>query len=243
MDLTNNVILLTGGTSGIGLEILKQFYHHNQIVVTSSKLENLELLKQSFPEIKTIECDLGKDESVTNLIEICRKEFPSINMIINNAGVQHNYNWLDDSDFHNEIENEIRINLISPFQIINGLKSSLLEKKQAAIVNVSSALAFVPKRSAPIYCASKAGIHIGTKALRYQFENTNVKIFEIIPPLVDTPMTKGRGKGKLSPEDLVLEFRKRFESNSIEINVGKTKLLRLIQRISPALADKILKNS
>ena len=119
----------------------------------------------------------------------------------------------------------------------------LLRQPESAIVNVSSGLGLVPKQSAPVYCATKAGLHIFSKALGYQLAHTGVRVMEVIPPLVDTPMTAGRGRNKLSPEQLVDEFLRGFARNQREINIGKVGLLRLIQRISPALADRILKNS
>lgn len=127
-------------------------------------------------------------------------------------------------------------------QIIYGLLPILTTKQNSAIINVSSGLAFAPKKSAPIYCATKSAIHIGTKAIRYQLENFNVKVFEIIPPFVDTAMTKGRGKGKITPKRLVDEFLRNFKNDKLESNIGKTKFLRFIQRIFPKIADKILKN-
>jgi short-subunit dehydrogenase involved in D-alanine esterification of teichoic acids len=93
-----------------------------------------------------------------------------------------------------------------------------------------------------MYCAAKAAIHNGTKALRYQLENTSVNVFEIIPSLVATPMTEGRGKGKITPQQLVDEFMRGFAKDRFEISIGKTKLLRLIQRIAPTFADGIMKN-
>lgn len=126
-------------------------------------------------------------------------------------------------------------------QLINALIPILQKNEHPAIVNVSSGLAFVPKASAPVYCASKAAIHIFTKSLRYQLPQ--FKVFEIIPPLVDTEMTKGRGKGKITPQQLVNEFIRSFEKDRWEINIHKVKLLRLIQRVSPALADRIMKGT
>jgi short-subunit dehydrogenase involved in D-alanine esterification of teichoic acids len=113
---------------------------------------------------------------------------------------------------------------------------------EAAVVNVSSGLALVPKKSAPVYCGTKAGLHLFTKALRYQLEGSPVKVFEIIPPVVDTPMTAGRGRGKISPKQLVEEFMRAFAKNQFEVNIGKVKLLRLINRLLPSLADRIMKN-
>jgi uncharacterized oxidoreductase len=243
MILQNNTILITGGTSGIGRELVAQFYNlDNKIIVASSNIEKLEQLKIDFPKISTIVCDLGSKLSVLALIQRCTAEFLDINIIINNAGIQCNYKWLEDDTSYEKIEKEIIVNFQSPMQLIHALLPTLLLQPNAAIVNVSSGLAFAPKRSAPIYCATKAAMHIATKALRYQLETTSIKVFEIIPPLVDTSMTAGRGKGKISPKTLVDEFLNNFKRDKYESNIGKTKLLRLIQRISPKLAERILKN-
>jgi len=93
-----------------------------------------------------------------------------------------------------------------------------------------------------VYCASKSAIHSFTKTLRYQLETTDTKVFEIIPSLIDTPMTEGRGKSKISAEQLTDEFFGNFKKNKTESYIGKTKLLNFIQRISPRLSDKIMKN-
>lgn len=243
MELSNNTILITGGTSGIGYEIVRQFYElNNKLVVTSSNEENLKKLKHAFQDIITLTCDLGSSLSVRKLIDQCLTEYHDINIIINNAGIQNTYSWATEREGYDKIENEIRINFISPMQIIYGLLPLLQANKNCAIVNVSSGLAFAPKRSAPIYCATKSAVHNVTKALRYQFEDNNIKVFEIIPPLVDTPMTEGRGTGKISPKQVTDEFLRNFKNNKFESNIGKTKVLRLIQRISPKTADNILKN-
>ncbi len=243
MYTRNNVILITGGTSGIGYELVRQFYElENKIIVTSSNHDRLVQLENQFPKIKTTVCDLSNPLAVRNLIDKCLFEHHDINVVINNAGIQYNYAWKEEADGYNKIETEIRVNFISPMQIIYGLLPLLTVKQDSAIVNISSALAFAPKKSAPVYCATKSAIRNGTKALRYQLENTTVKVFEIIPPLVDTAMTQGRGKGKISPKQLVDEFLKNFKNSKLESNIGKTKLLRVIQRISPQLADSILKN-
>lgn len=243
MQIRKNVILITGGTSGIGLELVRQFYTlGNKLIVTSGNQNNLDKLKASLPGILTLTCDLGNSVSVRKLIDKCLSEYSDINIVINNAGIQNNYTWADEKDGYRKIENEIQINFTSPMQIIYGLLPLLTTKQNSAIVNVSSGLAFAPKKSAPVYCATKSAIHNGTKAIRYQLESTTVKVFEIIPPLVDTAMTEGRGNGKISPKQLVDEFIGNFKKDRFESNIGKTKYLRFIQRISPKLADRILKN-
>lgn len=243
MQLNNNVILITGGTSGIGLELVRQLYEFdNKLIICSSNQVNLNNLKIKFPNISTLNCNLADSLSVRTLIDTCLAEYSDINIVINNAGIQYNYSWMEEKDGYSKIENEIKINFTSPMHIIYGLLPILMSKQNSAIVNLSSGLAFAPKKSAPIYCATKSAIHNGTKALRYQLETTSVKVFEIIPPLVETPMTEGRGKGKITPKQLVDEFKRNFENEKFESNIGKTKLLRFLQRISPKLADKLLKN-
>ena len=243
MELSNNTILLTGGTSGIGLELLRQFYNlGNKIIVASSSPDKLNNLHRHYPGVSTVVCDLGDTKAVRKLLAHCLNTYPEINILINNAGIQYRYDWLEEEDGFNKIAKELRVNLSSPLYLIYGLLPQLQKQKQAAIINVSSALAFHPKKSAPVYCASKAALHNLSKSLRYQLEGSSIKVFEIIPPMVDTPMTAGRGKGKLSPKQLADEFMRNFRRNKYESNIGKTKLLRLIGRLYPKGADRILKN-
>ncbi len=243
MKLHDHTILITGGTSGIGLELLRQFYAHgNRIIVASRNSDKLNQLQTEFPRVITLVCDLADRKSVRKLLEHCLNTYPELNILINNAGIQYNYSWVEEEDGFSKISKETRVNLISPMHLVYGFLPGLMQQKEAAIINVSSALAFHPKRSAPVYCASKAGIHIFSKSIRYQLKGSNVKVFEIIPPLVDTPMTEGRGTGKISPKQLADEFIKNFKKDKYESYIGKARLLRLIGRIFPRAADNILKN-
>ena len=120
----------------------------------------------------------------------------------------------------------------------------LLKKApEAAIINISSFLGIVPKKSAPGYCATKAALHAFSKSLRYQLENTSIKVFEIITPLVDTDMTRGREDDmkKLSPQLLAKKIFRNLESDNLEIKPGQTKMVMLFNRLFPSLAEKIAK--
>ena len=108
-------------------------------------------------------------------------------------------------------------------------------------VNVTTGLAFAPKRSAPVYCGTKAELHVFTRALRYQLEGTAVKVFEIIPPVVDTPMTASCAQSKITSEALAAEFWRNFARDRWESNIGKVKLLRQLLRLAPATAARLLK--
>ena len=111
MQLNKNVILITGGTSGIGLELVRQLYEFdNKLIVSSSNQDNLDKLKIKFPNISTLTCDLGDSLSVRKLIDTCIAEYNNINIVINNAGIQNNYIWTNEKEGYRKIENEIHIN-------------------------------------------------------------------------------------------------------------------------------------
>ena len=241
MIIANNTILITGATSGIGHELVRQLYKFNKLIVVSGNSSNLEKLRTDYPGITVITCDLGKMNSVKQLISRCLDEFPQLNILINNAAIQNNYSFLCEKDGFDKIENEIAINLVSPLFLIYGILPLLMKNDNAAIVNISSGLAFSPKASAPVYCGTKAAIHNITRALRYQLENTKVKVFEIIPPLVDTPLAKQSNKTKISPKQLVDEFLSDFKKDKMESNIGKIKFLRILLRLAPGFADSLLK--
>lgn len=233
-----NTVLITGGSSGIGLALARKFLQaQNTVIITGRNSQKLADVKQMFPDVITEVADSNDFNALQKLVN----RYPNVNILINNAGIQYNYDFVNPEIATELIETELQTNLIAPLQLIKLMLPHLITKPKAAIVNVSSGLALVPKQTAPVYCASKAGLHIATKALRWQLETTPIKVFEIIAPLVDTPMTQGRGKGKISPEALVDEFWNDFTRNRYEIKIGKTKLLFFLQRWFPQVAEKILR--
>lgn len=244
MNLSDNTILITGGGSGIGLALAKAFASHsrNTVVVCGRKARKLEDVHKENPAIITVPCDIASDSDQQRLIETVTQKYPNLNVLINNAGIQHNYNFSDMQSHADLIEEEVNINFLAHAKLTDRLLPVLMQQPNAAIVNITSALAVVPKQSAPIYCATKAAMHNFTRALRYQLENTPVKVFEIIPALVDTEMTKGRGKGKITPEALAAEALRGIESNKYEIRIAKTKILFALHRLLPTLAERIIRN-
>lgn len=243
MKLSDNTILITGGTSGIGLALAKKFMSlQNKVVITGRNKNKLDDIKKEFPEIECLQCDLTDKNSLEELVLFIEQQYSGLNILINNAAVQYNYNFMDEPNLIYKVDYEISANLAAPIKLTGLLLPILLKNRNNAIVNISSGLFIAPKKSASVYCATKSAVHSFTKTLRYQLEKTEVKVFEIIPALIDTPMTEGRGKSKISPEQLVDDFLRNFKSNRFESYIGKTKLLRLIYRLSPKLAERIMKN-
>ena len=239
MNTTNNTVLITGGTSGIGLALAKKFLSEdNRVIVTGRDQEKLARVQADFPKIITYTADMSRFEDVEQLAG----RFTDTNILINNAGVQYNYDFADPTISMDYVKKELQTNLIGPLLLIRLMLPHLMTKQTAAIINVSSGLGIVPKQSAPVYCGSKAGLHLFTKSLRWQLEKSRIKVFEIIPPIVDTDMTRGRGKGKISSEALVEEFWGGFQDDKYEMAIGRTKLLVFINRFLPKLADRIMRN-
>ena len=240
MRLNKNKILITGATAGIGKALTDKFLElDNQIIAVGRNKKRLEGLSKSDKRIIPFKCDITKQDELDKLTVFIEQQHSDLNILINNAGIQYNYHLPDEHQLLYKIEHEINTNFLAPLRLIALMLPTLKENNNSAIVNVSSGLGLVPKMQAPVYCGTKAGIHIFSKSLRYQLEK--IKVFEIIPALVDTEMTAGRGKGKISPQQLVEEFIRAFKKNIYEVSIGKVKLLKFINRISPGLADKIMK--
>lgn len=239
MRTTHHTVLITGGTSGIGLALAKRFLREgNAVIVTGTNAQKAEAVQQELPALTVELADMRDFQALEKLVH----HYPDVNILINNAGVQYNYDFADPAIGPEQIATELDINLLGPLHLTKLFLPQLLRHPTAAIINVSSGLGIVPKQSAPVYCASKAALHSFTKALRWQLEGTSVRVFEIIPPIVDTAMTQGRGHGKITPEALVQEFWRGFSHDRDEMRIGKTKLLFVLQRLMPSLAERIMRS-
>lgn len=243
MKLRDNTVLISGGGSGIGLALAKAMASRaNTVIICGRNAEKLAAVRKENPGIVTFTSDIANDEDQQRLVESVALKYPNLNMLINNAGIQHNYDFTDTKSHLDLIIEEVNVNFLAHIKLIDRFVPSLLRHPSAAIVNITSALALVPKQSAPIYCATKAAMHNFTKALRYQLEKTPIKVFEIIPALVDTAMTKGRGKSKITPDALAAEALRGFASDNYEIRVEKTKILFALHRFLPSVAEGIIRN-
>lgn len=244
MKTSGHTVLITGGTGGIGQALIEGFIQRGNTVITADRNPHKqEALGKKFPGLHTVVCDLSKQEDLDRLVHRCETDFPEINLLINNAGVQYNYLFDQEPPQPKKIGLEMMINLNAPIILSSLLLPLLLQKNEAAIVNITSGLALTPKKSAAVYCASKAGLHSFSQSLRYQLEDTHIKVVEVLPPLVETSMTAGRGKGKITPQRLSEEFFRKFFQGKEEIHIGKSKLLKLLLRLAPKRAARILKNS
>ena len=236
--------LFTGVTSGIGLELTTQLIAKGgHLIVVARNEERLAQLRTAYKEsISCYRYDLSSRQQVEKLCEMVAANYPGLSIIINNAAIQETPQFLDDDFNFNAIELETRINLLAPAWITS-LLLPLLRKQdgRCSIVNISSGLALAPKTNSAIYCATKAAIHSLSQSLRYQLEGSNIDVIEAVLPLVDTPMTAGRGNNKLSADETARQIIDGIQKRRDEIYVGKAKWLPLLMRLAPGRVKKMLK--
>lgn len=233
-----HTVLITGGATGIGFALAKQFHAAgNRIILVGRRADVLQTASEQLPGSRFAVADV----SLAADRERLAREFPDANILINNAAVQFTKPFASQNS--EEIAQEIDINLTAPILLTQAFLPKLLAKTEAAVINVSSGLAIVPKETCALYCTSKAGLHSFSQVLRWQLENTPVRVFELLPPMVATPMSQGKGHAKLkiTPEELAAEFWRSFTADRYEILGGKTKLLYWINRLSARLAQRIMR--
>ncbi len=200
MNPSGHTVLITGGATGIGFALAKKFQAAgNRVIVVGRSEQKLAAATAALPGISTCAADVTSAADRARLLGT----YLDISILINNAGIQYLVPVLESTP--HDIKHELDVNFLSPVLLCRAFLPLLLQRESAAIVNVSSGLALVPKQTASIYCVSKAALHSFSKTLRWQLEGTGVKVFEVLPPVVDTAMTAGRGRAKISPDRLAEE--------------------------------------
>ncbi|WBL24310.1 SDR family oxidoreductase [Zunongwangia sp. HGR-M22] len=249
MDLKNSTILITGGTSGIGLELVKQLTEEGaNIIITGRNLNALDKTKKQFPKVHTFASDVSQPEDIQQLFVAVTTQFPELNMIINNAGIMRNMDLQDTSMSLENITTEIDINLSGTIRMVHQFLPHLKKQKSSAIVNVSSSLAFIPYPASPVYSATKAGVHAYTQILRLQLKKTNVRVFELAPPGTETPLmdnfrTEADGEQNMKVDKMVRIAIKGIKKGKLEIRPGLSNILKLMSRLAPNTTLNFLNKS
>ncbi len=251
MDLKNNTILITGGTSGIGFELAKELHAlGNTVIVTGRSQAKLHSAHRMLPGLHTVQSDAGDPAAIEALFAKVTGDFPSLNILINNAGIMRKIDLNDESKGFENLAREIEINLTGPVQMAGRFLPHLRKQDRAAIVNVSSGLAFVPFPISPVYSATKAGLHSFTQSLRIQLKNTRVKVFELAPPGTETPLFYGdfsesdlEGVKPMPVADLVKHALDGLRKDVLEIRPGLSNVLMMMSRVAPQFILKQLSKS
>jgi uncharacterized oxidoreductase len=243
MKTTDNTILITGGATGIGLALAEVFSREgNRVIICGRGKEKLLLVQGKFPKIQFKVCDVSDAVERQSLFEWATTNFPDLNILVNNAGIQRQINFTKGTKDLLNGEDEIQINFSAPVHLSALFLPYLMKQEQAAIVNVSSGLGFIPLAIMPVYCATKAAIHSFSWSLRHQLRKTTVKVFEVIPPTVDTELDGGTRERRrqeyrgIPPADVAEATLAGLAKDELEITLGQSQGLRAV---TPQEAEQI----
>jgi uncharacterized oxidoreductase len=232
MELKGNTILITGGTSGIGLGFAEALTKlGNKVIICGRREDRLKNINEKNPSIIIRRCDISDEKERRDLTAWIQKEHPSFNILINNAGIQTGQRIGASLDLQ-KVRQEVETNFTAPIHLCSLMVDHLKTKQDAAIINISSGLAYVPLAFLSIYCATKAGIHSFTLSLRYLLKDTKIKVFEVAPPAVNTELGQDRradvaqSHGGISVEEFIEETIQCLKNDEYEAAIGTAQNLK-----------------
>lgn len=239
--MRDNTVLITGGSAGIGLATAKALIAtDNTVIVCGRDQIRLERAKEAVPGIHTIRCDVTRDDDLAYLLKRVQSDFPGLNILVNNAAVMHIGDFIESVGGPERIEEEVCTNLLAPMKLTSLLLPALQQQATAAIVIVSSGLAYVPVANVAVYSATKAALHSFSHSLRHRLRKTVVKVFELLPPLVDTDLSRTLHMPKIQAEQVAKALLRGLERERYEVRVGMVKPLYIASQLVPLLAERIL---
>jgi len=229
MEISGNTVLITGGATGIGYAFAESFLaDKNEVIICGRREGRLLEAQKKHRELHIEVCDVADEVDRNSLVERVTSKFSNLNILVNNAGIQRDVDFTKGVDEFLAGENEIKINLEAPIILSGMFIPFLTGKKGAAIINVSSGLGFIPAARMPVYSATKAGLHAFSMALRHQLAKTGIKVFEVVPPGVDTELNpegrakRGNYKAGVTSEEFVAAVMKGLRDDVFEIGYGMT---------------------
>lgn len=229
MDMRGNTVLITGGGTGIGRALAEAFDAlGNQVIIAGRRQEKLDEVTAANPGMRSAALDIENAASIRSFAAQLRADFPALNVVIHNAGIMRD-EPVRSAEALDTAEATVATNLLGPIRLTTALLPLLLAQPKAAILTVSSGLAFVPLALTPTYSATKAAIHAYTQALRYQLQGTSVQVIELIPPYVQTELQGARQAS--DPHALPLQDYIRDTMHILSTTPDVTEVI--IERVKP----------
>jgi uncharacterized oxidoreductase len=250
MKLSGNTILITGGSSGIGLALAQGFAARgNRVLACGRTEETLRDAQQRVPGLAYLVADVSQEADRRRLLAWIEEEHPDANVLVNNAGIQRRVRLADGVEAI--ATGEIATNLEAPIHLAALFLPHLLRQAErgrpSAIINVTSGLGYVPLAATPIYGATKVGLQAFTRALRHQLRGTGVEVVDLAPPAVETALLAGAmdphakgGPPTITPEQFAKDALRGLEKGQTEIRFGGAQLLYVLNRVAPRVAFRLL---
>lgn len=205
MKMSENTILITGGTSGIGLGLAQRLHAAGNTVVIAGRREGLLAeITAAHPGMSSIVLDVTNPTSIADCFQSVTAQHPELNVLVNNAGIMLPEDLTDPA--HLQVaEDIVTTNLLGPIRLLSAFVPFLLQRTDAVVMNVSSGLAFVPLPATPTYSATKAAVHALTQSLRVQLADTDMQVLELVPPAVQTDLMGQRDSEHAMPLEAFLD--------------------------------------
>lgn len=231
MRISGNTIFIPGATSGIGLALALALHERgNTVIVGGRRAELLERIRSEHPGIEAVQLDVADPASITGAAERVLAEHPDLNVLVTMAGIMRTEDWHTPAGFLETAEAIVTTNLLGTIRLIGAFVEHLQTKPDAAIMTVSSGLAFVPLKVTPTYNATKAAVHLLTESLRLQLADTSIQFLELEPPAVRTSLMPDQEKNPIAMplDEFVAEVMHLIESDpdAREIQVQRVGFLR-----------------
>ncbi|WP_108868716.1 SDR family oxidoreductase [Aquimarina aquimarini] len=239
MTFINSTILITGGSSGLGLEMAGRFLEMgNQVIICSRTSQKLEEAKYKLPNVITYQCDISKPAECKRLSEWIKELYPQLNVLINNAAIVHQTPFFETEGILPMLDAEVETNFLAPVRLIK-LIYPILKENKPMIINITTGLIYAPKAAYSFYNATKTALHSFTQTIRIQLKDTQTRVVEVMFPAVKTPWHKGTPpKIAISVEKAVDEMIIGLKKDKKEIRIGGSRLLYFVSRIAPKFAIK-----
>src|SRR5580692_3954772 len=227
MKLTGNTIFITGGASGIGRGLAEALHRlGNQIIISGRRQSHLEATTRANPGMASVQLDIEDPDSIAAVRKQLMAQFPSLNVLINNAGTMQ----IDDAAGGIDdglLVSTVTTNLLGPIRLTSALIDQLKKQESAVIIYNTSVLAYVPLALAAVYSSTKAALHSYTLSQRYKLKNTSVNVLEIAPPWVQTDLLGSNNEPRAMPlADFIKETIRVLGTDAEEVLVERAKSLR-----------------
>jgi uncharacterized oxidoreductase len=242
LEISGNTILITGGATGIGFALAEKFVDAgNEVIICGRRKNKLNAAKRQLFRLNVKQCDVALESERKQLFRWASTHFPDLNILVNNAGIQREADFTSPTVTKTPAskDDEVTINFTAQIRLCALFTPKLLKKRKAAILNISSGLAFVPIASMPIYCATKSAIHSFTTSLRHQLRDTSIRVFEAAPPTTDTELDatfagrEERAYRGISPREVAEAIIDGMKADKEEILIGQAQGLYEASRQDP----------
>jgi uncharacterized oxidoreductase len=227
MKLTGNTILITGGGSGIGRGLAEALHQRkNQVIISGRRKDRLIEVAKANPGMAWVELNIEDPVNISAVAAKMIAEYPDLNVLINNAGIMN----IDDASVAIDeklLVSTLTTNLMGPIRMTGALIEHLKRQPQAAVINTTSVLGFVPLAVTAVYSSTKAAMHSYTMSLRYKLKDTSVRVLEIAPPWVQTDLLGSNNEPRAMPlSEFIEETMKVLGTGAEEVLVERAKPLR-----------------